>query len=181
MRGKEAASRADRVAGMERAEDEVHLTRLTAAQVSLSLALSLALSLFLSLSLSLSLSRSFSLCGCMYIRMHRCVCVCVCVCLCVCLCLCLCVHACESDKVTRKRWQHEVRMLQVEKAKLTELTDVLKRKLAQVSDVSYVNAMCRLYHTKTHVGIKVGFCGKRAHPPPPLRCIPRLSGPGSLM
>ena len=138
MRGKEAASRADRVAGMERAEDEVHLTRLTAAQVSLSLALSLALSLFLSLSLSLSLSRSFSLCGCMYIRMHRCVCVCVC--LCLCLCLCLCVHACESDKVTRKRWQHEVRMLQVEKAKLTELTDVLKRKLAQVSDV----LMCRM-------------------------------------
>eukprot|EP00802_Teleaulax_amphioxeia_P004057 Tamp_04061.p1 GENE.Tamp_04061~~Tamp_04061.p1 ORF type:complete len:621 (-),score=222.96 Tamp_04061:1585-3426(-) len=61
MRGKEAASRADRVAGMERAEDEVHLTRLTAAQ-------------------------------------------------------------------------HEVRMLQVEKAKLTELTDVLKRKLAQAEE-----------------------------------------------
>jgi len=94
----------------------------------------------LSRSLSLSLSRSFSLCGCMYIRMHRCVCVCVCVCVCLCLCLCLCVHACESDKVTRKRWQHEVRMLQVEKAKLTELTDVLKRKLAQVSDV----LMCRM-------------------------------------
>ena len=128
MRGKEAASRADRVAGMERAEDEVHLTRLTAAQVSLSLALSLALSLFLSV----------------WVYVHPnaqvCVCVCVCVCLCVCLCLCLCVHACESDKVTRKRWQHEVRMLQVEKAKLTELTDVLKRKLAQVSDV----LMCRM-------------------------------------
>ena len=57
MRGKEASTRAERAAGMERAEDQVLLTRLSAAN-------------------------------------------------------------------------HEVRMLQVEKAKLSELTDMLKRKLA---------------------------------------------------
>ena len=61
MRGKEASTRAERAAGMERAEDQVLLTRLSAAN-------------------------------------------------------------------------HEVRMLQVEKAKLSELTDVLKRKLAEAEE-----------------------------------------------
>ena len=61
MRGKEASTRAERVAGMERAEDQVLLTRLSAAN-------------------------------------------------------------------------HEVRMLQVEKAKLSELTDMLKRKLAEAEE-----------------------------------------------